>query len=530
MIQDARRLRLLWLTFACATFAACGGGGGGAGGSTPPPPPPPPPASESAYLLAEFVAGDSNNQYVRVWDPARPAVAVQNIRLVMSNGIIWTSSHLVFSDATRYDASSRKVTTLGHAKVFFDNDGKLYGIDLRGGQSHAPVRLSNAVDVFQPRSAIAMNAAGDDAWIDAQGGTNDWAVRTSMSASTAPVLVNRILAPLRDAATGLPQYLFASVAQQVGTALGPVTFEVVDPSFTVVPDATVSTMASGDMWLAPDPAQAGTGYVVIANELRKMHWSAGGVTVDAGGLYSFAYGTVLGLSTAADDQSLYVSDGGGGVVAVTNGAVRTVGTLSGLAQTIHDAGDYIAAVERSGSTATQTSYQLETLRKSDGLLTLVEPSSSTLELMGASSQGLVIAGSAAQPQAFVLASGDNATRTTVGTQPVGVVVSASAPLDRPAAPVALLSCVSGAAVGACAPGALMQLDFGGNALAALGPLAASAPRVRGDAVAGLTTSLAGQTLLSSPAGFGKNQTDKRDAWQFTPSTAGSVTRVTTNVP
>jgi len=529
MIQDARRVRLLWLTLACATLAACGGGGGGAG-SPPPAPPPPPPASESAYLLAEFVAGDSNNQYVRVWDPAQPTVAVQNIKLVMGNGIIWTSSHLVFSDATHYDAGTRTVTTLGHAKVFFDNDGKLYSIDLRGGQSHAPVQLSSAADVFLPRSAIAMNAAGDDAWVDVQGGVNDWAVRTTMSTSTAPVLVNRILAPLRDPATGLPQYLFASVAQQIGTALGPVQFEVVDPSFTVVPDATVATMAAGDMWLAPDPAQSGTGYVVIANQLHQMHWSSSGVSVDAGSLYSFTYGTVLGLSTASDSQSLYVTNGGGGVVAVTHGAVRTVGTLSGLSQTIYDAGDYIAAIEMTNSTTTQSFHQLETLRKSDGLLTLVEGSSSTLELMGASTQGLIIAGSATQPQSFVLASGDNASRSTFGTQPVGVVVSATAPLDRPAAPVALLACVSGTDVGTCAPGALTQLDFSGNATSTLGTLAASAPRVRGDAIAGAMNSLAGQTLLSSPAGFAKDQTDKRDAWQFTPSTAGSVARVTTNLP
>ena len=72
MLPDARRLRLPWLTLACATLAACGGGGGGA---TPSTPPPPPPASESAYLLAEFVAADVNDQYVRVWDPANPAVA-----------------------------------------------------------------------------------------------------------------------------------------------------------------------------------------------------------------------------------------------------------------------------------------------------------------------------------------------------------------------------------------------------------------------------------------------------------------------
>ena len=89
--------------------------------------------------------------------------------------------------------------------MFYDNDGKLYSIDLRGGQSHAPVQLSSAVDVFLPVSATPMNAAGDDAWVDAQGGSHHWAIRTTMSATDAPVSLLQIVAPMRDAATGVPQ-------------------------------------------------------------------------------------------------------------------------------------------------------------------------------------------------------------------------------------------------------------------------------------------------------------------------------------
>ena len=524
MIQDATRLRLLWLTLACATLCACGGGGGG--GTPPPPPPPPPPASESSYLLAEFVAGDSNNQYVHVWDPARPSVPVQHVKLTMSNGIVWTSSHLVFSDATHYDASTRTVTTLGHAKVFYDNDGKLYSIDLRGGQSHVPVQLSSAVDVFQPRSVIAMNAAGDDAWVDAQGGANDWAIRSNMSSSAAPVTVLRLQAPLRDVATGLPQYLFVSVAVQVGTALGPTTFEVVDPSFTPITNPTVSAMAAGDGWMGADPVQPGTGYLLIDNHLRTLHWSSNAVSVDAGAGYDLGAG-FLTLSVVADAQSLYVADGTA-LLAVANGNVRTVGNLSTGLATLVDAGDYIAAYEVSSSNTAQTFHQLETLRKSDGLLTSIEPPSATLRLLGASSQGLVIAGSVEQPQAFVVASGNNGTRTTIGAQAAGIAVSATAPLDRPAAPVGLLSCVAGT-TGVCIAGALTQYDFSGAATT-LGTVAASAPRIDAVAVTGLVNSLAGQTYLSSPGGFGKGQTDVRDAWQFTPATASSLTRVTTNLP
>jgi len=79
------------------------------------------------------------------------------------------------------------------------------------------------------------------------------------------------------------------------------------------------------------------------------------------------------------------------------------------------------------------------------------------------------------------------------------------------------------------PGPLTQWGLSGGSVA-LGTLAAAAPMVRGDAVAGLLGEVAGQTLLSTPGGFADQETDRRDAWQFTPAGAGSVQRVTSNLP
>jgi hypothetical protein len=523
MIRTETRLRLLWSTLACATLAASVAGCGGGGSSTPPSPSPGPAPTESAFLLAEFVAADANHQFVRVWDPAQPAVAVQSVKLVMSNGIPWTSSHLVFSDATRYDAASGTVTTLGHAKVFYDNDGKLYSIDLRGGQSHAPVQLSSAQDVFVPVGATPMNAAGDDAWVDAQGGSHHWAIRATMGATDAPVPIWQIVAPLRDAASGLPQYFLASMGEQSGTHVQPTTYEVVDAAFKVQDIPAVASMVASDGWAGADPAQAGLGYLVIAGGLRELHWNAGGVTVDAASLHAF--GIAPPVTPVADAQSLYLNDGPT-LLAVANGTVRAVGSFSRVPTTLMDAGGYVAAVEVGAVTPIR--YQVETLNKSDGSATLVEPPAATkLQLLAASDRGLILAGTPEQPQAFVLVSGDNAVRTTLGTQWVGVVRAASAPVGRPAAPVALLSCVGGAA-DVCAPGALTQFDLAGNGTA-VGSLAASAPLLRGDAIAGLVGALSEQTQLLSVAGLASDETDTRDAWQFTPA-ASSLTRVTTNLP
>ncbi|MEO5689410.1 MAG: hypothetical protein ABIR54_18795 [Burkholderiaceae bacterium] len=532
MIRTETRLRLLWLTVACATFAApltgCGGGGGAGSTPTPAPSPPAPAPSESAWLLAEFVAGDSNSQTVRVWDPAHPAVAIQSVRLVQSNGIVWTASHLVFSDARTYDATTHTVTTLGHAKVFYDNDGKLYSIDLRGGQSHVPVQLSSAVDVFLPVGATPMNAGGDDAWVDVQGGSHHWAIRTSMAATTAPVSVLRIIAPLRDAGTGLPQYFFASLGAQSGIHVTPTSYQVFDATFTPVAVPEVAAMATTDGWVGVDPAQAGLGYARVGGHLRELHWSAGSVTVDASPLYTFVNGNAM--LSSVDAQSLYFTDGGA-LSSVANGQVQSLGTFTATPSALIDAGSYIAASEITAASATQTYTQVETVRKSDGHVTLVESATLDLTLLGSSQQGLVIGGTTEAATAVSLVSGDATMRTTLGAglQYVGAVRSASARVDQQAAPVAVLACVASGVGDFCAAGALTQLSLAGTSTA-LGNIAAATSWTRGDAMAGLTASLSGQTFLSATAGFGSGETDRRDAWQFTPASAGSVTRITSNLP
>ena len=532
MIRTETRLRLPWLTFACVSLTAgvagCGGGGGGSPAPAPPAPAPAPAPAESAYLLAEFVAGDINNQSVRVWDPAHPAVTVRNVKLVMSNGIVWTSSHLVFSDARTYDAGTRSFTTQGHAKVFYDNDGKLYSIDLRGGQSHVPVQLSSAVDVFQPVSATPMNAAGDDAWVDAKGGPHDWAIRTTMGVAVAPVAVLRILCPLRDAATGVPQAFFAALGAQDGIHLTHTTYQVFDASFAPLTVPVVAAMVDTDAWVGVDPARAGLGYLRVGRQLRALHWSASAVTADAINLYDFA-NTGQVVSTA-DTQSLWFNDGGT-LVGVANSIAQAAGDFSTTPSQLFDAGDYVAAGQITAASSTQTFTQVETLRKLDGHRTLVAGATSQLTVLGATDQGLLIGGTAESGRAVSLVSGDKTSETTLGSslQFVGAVRSASARMDQPAPPVAVLACVAASTAGFCAAGDLKQVSLSGGTTS-LGALAATAPWVRGDAIAGLASALSGQTFLPGPAGFGTNETDFRDAWQFTPATPGSVTRITTYLP
>ena len=166
-------------------------------------------------------------------------------------------------------------------------------------------------------------------------------------------------------------------------------------------------------------------------------------------------------------NALYLTDGPI-LLSAANGGISQIGTYSSVPYAIFEAGDYVAATELISPPPSVTT-QAETLRKSDARLTLIEAPSARLQVLGANSQTIAIVGTAEAGQAFVLASGDNQARQTVGSQFVGLVRSASGLPDQPGTPVALLSCTASTTKGFCAPGPLDQLDISApNVVTSLG--------------------------------------------------------------
>jgi hypothetical protein len=172
--------------------------------------------------------------------------------------------------------------------------------------------------------------------------------------------------------------------------------------------------------------------------------------------------------------------------------------------------------------------QVEAVGKASGVRALIEPAQVDLKLLAAGDAGVLVSHTADLHEAFVLESGDGRSRTAIGSQRVGIVRAASGRPDQPAAPVGLVSCPAGAP-GYCAAGALTQFTLAGSGTT-LGANAAASAVLSTEAISGLVSPLAGQTVLSSPAGFGDGETDTRDAWQFTAGGASSLTRVTNNLP
>jgi hypothetical protein len=285
-------------------------------------------------------------------------------------------------------------------------------------------------------------------------------------------------------------------------------------------------MGAGDGWIGVDPVQPGLAYVRIAGQARELRWDGAGAHVDAASRHDF---TGYAGAATADARAVWFCDGNV-LYSLADGVATAAGTFATTPTTLVDAGAFIAAREATGLVASQVSYQLETLRKGDGSVTLVEPTSTTLQVFGAGGDTLVLAGTPELGPAFVLArDGGTGARTTVGVQAIGVVRAASAHVDQPAVPVALLWCEAGAAAGRCGAGAVTQEDLAGTDTL-LGTLGAAGASMKGDRVAGLATALAGETYLAAPGGFGDGETDRRDAWQFMPAGAGSLTRVTRNLP
>jgi hypothetical protein len=252
------------------------------------------------------------------------------------------------------------------------------------------------------------------------------------------------------------------------------------------------------------------------------------VTVDATGVVAFTQPGSF-APAVADGQALYVNDGAA-LLAISNSAVRNVGTFTGLPAALVDAGSYVAASETVTLTSTHATSKIETLRKTDGTLALIEDDATDMQLLGANDEFLVIAGTPEFGQAFLLASGDGSIRSGVGSQFVGLVRAGGGRIDQPAPAVALLSCVAGSATGFCGAGPLTQQDMAGANTTAIGTVAASSAWMRGDVIAGMATALSGQNFLLSLGGFGEEETNLRDAWQLTPGTAGSLQRVTANLP
>ena len=99
----------------------------------------------------------------------------------------------------------------------------------------------------------------------------------------------QIVAPLRDAATGLPQYFFASLGVHVGhRTCSPPPTQIVDAALQRAwPCPPSPRWWPADGWVGADPAQPGLGYLSIAERLRELRWSAGAISVDAASLHAF---------------------------------------------------------------------------------------------------------------------------------------------------------------------------------------------------------------------------------------------------
>ena len=214
-------------------------------------------------------------------------------------------------------------------------------------------------------------------------------------------------------------------------------------------------MVASDGWVGADPAQPGLGYLRIAEGLRELHWSAG--SVSGGRCRACTTSAACGL----------VASGGRRAVAVLQRRHRRCWRGQRLARASaafrgsRRRWSTPAATWPPSSSAPSPPPRCATRSRRCASPTAAHAggaaASNDLRLLAASDQGLVIAGTPSRAQAVVAGQRRQAHAHDAGAAIGGSVRSASARIDQPAAPVAVLACVAGRSTASARPAASTQV-------------------------------------------------------------------------
>jgi hypothetical protein len=240
------------------------------------------------------------------------------------------------------------------------------------------------------------------------------------------------------------------------------------------------------------------------------------------------------MVATADAGALYVTDGPA-LLALSAGTVQPLGTFSASPYALLDAGAYIAATEYE-AVAPICCTTFETLAKADGTVAVAGGGYTSMQLVAASDAGLVftgdtqiVAGLSQPDEGYLVASPTGTTLGTTGGRAVGLVASATSRLDQPPALVGLMTCTANLGLAVCVAGPVSEFDVATGLSTSLGTVPGTPPVMSASLTDGLVGAFAVQTDLPYTQG-NAGETNQRDAWQVTPGLAGSLQRITNNVP
>ncbi len=292
--------------------AAPSTGAGSAGGA----------AAAASYAIVRVVKSEApgaaagsgaTRSVLYIVDPAASADAVQTIDL----GTTVAGAMPPFvgtAQDIRLDRATQRYTYNGESMAFFVKDGKVWKIELRADLPHTPQQVSSldrACAISLEISALPVSVDGRDTWIKiatagadgscAMGRTGSVFVRSTMSASTAPLpeLPGIYVDALDDGARGT--LAFALVT--------PAGLELFGPDFQRIGkveggDGVRVAQGMGHEYAAPQ-----AGFYRVDGTLRRMTWTAKGATL-AAPTYTFTrpdFGTRNPVPHS-DQSSFYFGD------------------------------------------------------------------------------------------------------------------------------------------------------------------------------------------------------------------------------
>jgi hypothetical protein len=435
-----------------------------------------------------------------------------------------------------FDAASKTATLHGNPLMFYVKDGKVYKVGLRKSDSPSATQVSSLASACDVVLAHQLTADGLNAWLNVKeaGADGDCATvvdnrtiyaRSSMDATTAAISLPTgvsLLDSLEDAASG------ESVGFLMLEAGAPSKLAFYDTNLARVGDVAGGGSISAIVPVSDEPTAQSALYRVDGT-LRRLTWTASGATL-SGSLYAFT--DRESGAAAADDSTTYFADGPKLLKVAPGGTPENVATVSAssiLTLTMSD--DYVMLTVMDPASPSNP-IRLASVAKSDG--TAVDLPGSTVD---------------SRPSWIVAVRGDK----VLYTQPLASGLSQLRAVDADAKNDALvadnieaahswmgrtikLASESVAAEGAvfcepaagettCAHGTLKQYDIGSGAFATLGSFSSSASEFSWSPtflLNGLPAAIAAKGKVAA--------VDDVDMYIVTPGTAGSLTRITKNLP
>jgi hypothetical protein len=519
-VVDAQRARQWLMVIAMGLFsvAGCGGGAAGSANDTPDTSPP----SESAYWLAALTEHQGKVSVV-AWDPASSSQTLRSFPA--------SSNQMLRAPARTYDPAQRTRTEVGQAMSFFLQDGHLMKVDLRGGQPHDAVQVSDVADACSLQEVHPLDAQASLSWVlatrkDTAGNCSRTALmRSDMSASTPakPLPAIRLLGTLADDKGAVSALLMASPANSGSGEW----LQAFDRDLNSLGSVGTDDGASGQSTalLAFEPTEAGLAYVAVGGEVRQLRWSGTQVTLVSGSMHHLMAQPATWLQPGAvalphDSGQLYLVDGSQ-VLNLQDGQSILLGSV--------DAGETIDRLMASSAHLVLHSdvdylfHYVKSLPKAGGAAITLASGAMTqnVSLLGVTADWVLLTQSNESGSSFRRVSPTGSQTDTLAGTPAGTIWAATNGLgSAPTLQSVLLCMSSGQANENCSASELMQIDVATWNTLSLGSTGFQSAQISFTGFAGLSGAFAAAN----------GDWSEVDALVATPGQASSLARVTHNLP